>query len=335
MNYSEDFEKIKKLISQTDNVLIVQADNPDADSLGSSIALHELLMQLGINSTLYCAINIADYLKYIDGYNLVSNQTTDRFDLTFFLDVSTTTLLKKIIESNFIEQIKHKPVIVIDHHQEVQNNINFSSLTINDANASSTGQIIFKLAQFLNITLTKTALNAILASILGDTQGLSNQLTTPTTYRDIADLIDLGANRFELDQKRKEWGAIPLNIFRYKADLIKRTEFYFDDQIAILILYQDDIDQYSAKYNQIALMQNDILQIQNVKTLIIIKYYADQHLTASIRSNYGYPISSSLAGHFNGGGHDYASGINIEKADLNDFKKKIINKANELLNEKS
>jgi len=332
MNYLESFQKLKSLVSNVQNILIVQADNPDADSLGSSIALSELLKQLGIQSTLYCAVNVSEYLRYIDGYDLVTNQTISQFDLTFFLDVSTTTLLKKIIESNYINQIKLKPVIVIDHHHEVQNNIDFSSLTINDPDASSTGQIVFKLSQFLNIKPSKKALNAILASILGDTQGLSNQLTKSSTYRDMADLIDLGADRFELDQKRKEWGSIPIEIFQYKADLIKRTEFYYDNQIAILILRQDDINQYSSKYNQIALMQNDILQVQNVKILLIVKYYADQHLTTSIRSNYGYPIASSLAGFFHGGGHDYASGINIEKIDLNDFKKRIILKANELLN---
>ncbi len=333
MNYHKQFEAIAKLLRAVQSVLIIQADNPDADSLGSSVALSDLCQQLAISSQLYCATTLSNYLQYIDGFNQVVDQVNQDFDLTIFVDVSTKTLLAKLIELPLLSQIKQKPVIVLDHHQEIDNQIDFATVIINDSLASSTGEIIFQLTKHLNIQLTKLGLNAILASILGDTQSLSNQLTKAETYRLVADLIDQGANRFELDKKRKALNSLPLDIFHYKADLIKRTEFYYDNAIAVLVLRQEDINNYSAQYNQIALMQNDLLQVQNVKVILIIKYYQDQHLTTGIRANYGYPIASQLAKHFNGGGHQYASGINLIKQDLNLFKKDIIIKANQLLNE--
>ncbi len=331
MNYLKQFQHIKKLLQSSKSILIVQADNPDADSLGSSIALQDLCQQLSISTQLYCAISLSNYLQYIDGFDQVTDQVNQNFDLTIFVDVSTKTLINKLYNLPLIKDIKQKPVIVLDHHQEIENPIDFATVIINDSLASSTGEIIFHLTQYLKIQLTNLGLNAILASIMGDTQSLSNQLTRPDTYRIVANLIDQGANRFELDKKRRDLNTLPLEIFHYKAELIKRTEFYYDNTIAILVLRQEDIVNYSAQYNQMALMQNDLLQVQNVKVILIIKYYQDQHLTTGIRANYGYPIASQLAKHFNGGGHQYASGINLAKQDLNVFKKDIIIKANELL----
>ncbi len=331
MNYLKQFQHIQKLLQSSKSILIVQADNPDADSLGSSIALQDLCQQLSISTQLYCAISLSNYLQYIDGFDQVTDQVNQNFDLTIFVDVSTKTLINKLYNLPLIKDIKQKPVIVLDHHQEIENPIDFATVIINDSLASSTGEIIFHLTQYLKIQLTNLGLNAILASIMGDTQSLSNQLTRPDTYRIVANLIDQGANRFELDKKRRDLNTLPLEIFHYKAELIKRTEFYYDNTIAILVLRQEDIVNYSAQYNQMALMQNDLLQVQNVKVILIIKYYQDQHLTTGIRANYGYPIASQLAKHFNGGGHQYASGINLAKQDLNVFKKDIIIKANELL----
>ena len=331
MNYLKQFQHIQKLLQSSKSILIVQADNPDADSLGSSIALQDLCQQLSISTQLYCAISLSNYLQYIDGFDQVTDQVNQNFDLTIFVDVSTKTLINKLYNLPLIKDIKQKPVIVLDHHQEIENPIDFATVIINDSLASSTGEIIFHLTQYLKIQLTNLGLNAILASIMGDTQSLSNQLTRPDTYRIVANLIDQGANRFELDKKRRDLNTLPLEIFHYKAELIKRTEFYYNNTIAILVLRQEDIVNYSAQYNQMALMQNDLLQVQNVKVILIIKYYQDQHLTTGIRANYGYPIASQLAKHFNGGGHQYASGINLAKQDLNVFKKDIIIKANELL----
>ncbi len=331
MKYLKQFQTIQKLLKQSKSILIVQADNPDADSLGSSVALQDLCQQLLISTQLYCAIPLSSYLQYIDGFDHVTDQVNQNFDLTIFVDVSTNTLIAKLANLPLLTQIKQKPIIVLDHHQEIENPIDFATVMINDSLASSTGEIIFHLAQYLKIQLTDLGLNAILASIMGDTQALSNQLTRADTYRIVANLIDQGANRFELDKRRKELNTLPLEIFHYKAELIKRTEFYYDNTIAILVLRQEDIANYSAQYNQMALMQNDLLQVQNVKVILIIKYYQDQHLTTGIRANYGYPIASQLAKHFNGGGHQYASGINLAKQDLNVFKKDIIIKANELL----
>ncbi len=332
LNHISDSRIIDDLVNKYTNILIIQADNPDADSLASSLALEEIFTKLNKSVYQYCAVVMPEYLHYIDGWDRVSTDFPSNFELVIFVDVSTYTLLEKMISYQYIQRVKVKPTIVLDHHKEVKNKIDFAKVIINQDQLSSTGELIYRIATDLNWPINIQSGTAIMASILGDTQGLSNQLTKPETYRLIADLIDLGVDRLQLDEKRKQYSLMPIEIFRYKSELINRTEFFYDNSIALICLNQNDISKYSSKYNQGPLIQSDILQVKNVKVSIIIKAYKDRHLTASIRCNYNYAIAANLAVEFGGGGHAYASGINLKNINVNEFKKNIIEKAYQLLN---
>ncbi len=330
---SSQIKQIKELIENNQHILIIQADNPDADSLGSALALEQIFTKLNKTVDLFCAVHIPNYLHYLTGWDRVSNEMPKKIDVVFFVDVSTLTLLDKIIRSKDIEKIKNKQVIILDHHQETKNIIDFANLIISTPNLSSTGELIYQLSNKLNWPITTLAKTYIMASVLGDTQGLSNNLTKISTYRLLANLIETGVDRLKLEEKRREYSLMPLKIFRYKAELINRTEFFYNDSIGILILNQEDINNYSYLYNPGPLIRNDILQTEGVRVSIIIKQYDDHHITAAIRSNYNYPIAADLASFFGGGGHIYTSGLNKKNViNIDKFKTDIIEKANELLN---
>ncbi len=319
------------LISNSNNVLIVQADNPDADSLGSAVALEQLLMSLGKETYLYSAVPMPTYLKYVRGWDRVSNILTNNYDLTIFVDVSTTTLIKKMIDLNHMNKIQKKPIIVIDHHDTVNRKLDYADLSIVLGDKSSTGQIIYEIAKANNYKINNLFLESILISILGDTQGLSNQLVKPDTYRIVADIVENGVNRLDIDERRKEYTSYPFEVYMYKASLINRTEFHKDNQIGLLLLNQDDITNYSPLYNQAPLMHPEILGINGLKVSIVLKIYSDGHLTGSVRTNNKYPIAAKISDYFDGGGHEYASGFNLTGVNYDNFKKQLISQTSKLL----
>jgi nanoRNase/pAp phosphatase (c-di-AMP/oligoRNAs hydrolase) len=149
-----------------------------------------------------------------------------------------------------------------------------------------------------------------MASILGDTQGLTNDLTKASTYRVMAELTDLGANRSLLEERRREAGKMAPVIYAYKGRLLGRTEFSDDGRIAHVHIPQQEINEYSPLYNPAALVQFDMLQVENVRLSIVFKTYDDDHITGAIRSN--LPIAAKLAESLGGGGHDFASGFKTE-----------------------
>lgn len=331
MTYVES-EKIGKLVAAAENILIIQADNPDADSLGSALALEAILAEEGKKASMYCSVEMPQYLRYLKGWDRVVNTLPNKFDLSIVVDASTMTLLEKLSISGSLGSIKSRPVIVLDHHALVENQIDFAEVIINDDSKSSAGEVIYLVAKDNGWQLPLDASEAIATSILGDTQGLTNNLAKADTYRLFAELIDSGVNRPSLEEIRRDYSRMPQIIYKFKAELIQRTEFYCSDKLAIVKVNQSEINQYSPLYNPAPLIQTDMLQIEGVEVAIVLKHYGDGKITGAIRSNNRSPIAGLLAESLGGGGHNFASGFKItDGTSFDAIKQLIIEKTEELL----
>lgn len=329
---TQDAQKIQDMLQAATKIVVLQADNPDADSLASTLALEQILGEMGKEVSLYCGIDMPNYLKYLQGWDRVSPEIPRSFDLCIIVDASTMTLFQKLSESGQQGWVASKPCIVLDHHKEVGNVIPFATVTVNEPELASTGQLIYQLGKELKWPLDETSAEFIMTSILGDTQGLSNDLTGAETYRVMAELVELGVDRPALEELRRTANKMPEEIFRYKADLIKRTEFHDEGRIALVTIPHQEIMDYSPLYNPNPLIQGEHMQTEGVLVSLSIKHYADGRITAAIRCNPAAPIADKLAEHFGGGGHQYSSGFKVtDGRPLERVKSECIAKASELL----
>jgi len=325
-------DQVAAIVNDAQTIVIIQADNPDADSLGSALALEHILGDLGKTPILYCGVETPGYLRYLEGWDRVVKDVPQQFDASIIVDASTLTLLEKLQQSGQRHWLASKPCAVLDHHGEVSNNIDFATVTINDPQTSSTGELIYNIASQLGWPMSVAAQANMMTAILGDTQGLSNQLTGAATYRAMGAMIDAGVSRAALEEARREANKMPQVIFKYKAKLIERTEMHADGAIAIVTVPQQEITAYSPLYNPGPLVQGDMLQTQDVLVSIVLKTYDDGKTTAAIRCNHGAPIGAELAEHFGGGGHPYASGFKVtDGRPFNEIKSECISYATTLL----
>ncbi|MDZ7785707.1 MAG: DHHA1 domain-containing protein [Candidatus Saccharibacteria bacterium] len=309
---SDNVTRIRSIIEAANHVLVIQADNPDADSLGSALALEELLEEQGKRVTLYCGVNIPGYLGYVEGYDRVTGEVPRSFDAGVIVDASTTTLLQKLQEGGELSWVAAKPCIVLDHHESVQNVIDFAEVSVVHPEAASTGVIITELARKLGWKVTPVAAVALMVSVLGDTQGLTNNLASADTYRDMAELIEAGADRPALEEKRRAQSKMTRDILAYKATLIQKVVFSAENRVASVVVPQDEIVTYSPQYNPAPLIQGDLLQTEDVRVAIVFKVYDNGRVTGSIRCNNTAPIANTLAEAFGGGGHPFAAGFKRE-----------------------
>jgi phosphoesterase RecJ-like protein len=331
----EQAKQIDDIVIQSQSVVIIQADNPDADSLGSALALEQILGDLGKTTHLYCGVDMPGYLHYMSCWDRVNKDIPKQFDLSIIVDASTMTLIEKLSQSGQQGWVAAKPVVVLDHHETVENVVPFATVILNDFHSSSTGELIYKLSDQLGWKLNLSAQEFIMSSILGDTQGLTNQLASAETYDVMASMVRNGVDRPNLEELRRASSKMPLVIFRYKADLIKRTEFHCNDRLALVVVDQTAINNFSPLYNPAALIQGDLLQTEKISLAIVIKRYDSDKVTGAIRANPGAAIAAELADHFGGGGHKFASGFKIEKVeDFEKLKKDIIEFSEKLLSDK-
>ncbi|HET8991754.1 MAG TPA: DHH family phosphoesterase [Candidatus Saccharimonadales bacterium] len=330
----ENLVKVKQIIDSASSIVIIQADNPDADSLGSALAIEQILGSLGKNTSLYCGVDMPSYLRYMKGWDRVAKELPKSFDASIIVDASTMTLLEKISASGEVSWLATKPCIVLDHHEIVENPVYFSQVTINDGTISSTGELIYMIAKDLDWDINHSGLEFIMSSILGDTQGLSNSLATSQTYRVMAEMIDNGVSRPEIEEMRRELSKMPQSIYRYKADLINKTEFDDSGRVAIVVVGQEEISTFSPLYNPAPLIQADLLQVEAVEVAIVLKSYDSGKVTGAIRTNPSTPVAAMLADHFGGGGHKNASGFKIEHChDFSKLKSDVLSTALKLITE--
>lgn len=309
--YSEA-DQIKQIIDGAQKIVIIQADNPDADSLGSALALEHIIGDLGKEPYLYCGVNMPVYLRYLEGWDRVQPELPNQFDASIIVDASTMSLLEKPVQAGYQKQLSGKPCIVLDHHASVENVIPFAQVILNDhENVSSAGELIYTLASQLEWPLSVAAQTCLMTAVLGDTQGLSNQLARPATYRIMADMVEAGVDRPGLEELRRESSKMPPPIFTYKARLIARTKLEADGRIAWVSVPQPEINEYSPLYNPAPLIQGDMLQTSGVEVAIAFKYYDDGKVTGAIRCNPTAGIAADLAAKMGGGGHAFASGFKV------------------------
>ncbi len=326
-------QQIDEIIESAKTIVIIQANNPDGDSLASSLALEQILHDLGKEPHMYCGMGIPTYLRYLPGWDRVEKDIPNSFDASIIVDCSSRSLLESADKSGQLAWVASKPTIIIDHH-DAPNTIDFAKTVLNRPDAVSTGEVIYELAKQLGWTLAPNALDMIAISVLADSLGLMSQGTSARSIHIIAELVENGVNLAELDNARRELMRKSVDLVRYKADLLNRIEYHNDNRIATVDIPWNEIEKFSNAYNPSMLVIDDMRLTEGTEIAIAFKEYRDKKVTAKIRANYGHPVAGKLAELFGGGGHPYAAGFKVlDGRPLNEIKSECIKLANELLDQ--
>lgn len=331
MTKYEQTPQIKKIIEESKTIVIIQADNPDGDSLASSLALEQILHEMGKEPIMYCGVDIPSYLHYLSGWDRVTRDLPNKFDASILVDCSVKTLLETAEKRGHLSWLAAKPMIILDHHT-TESNIDFASVILN-ATAVSTGEVIYELSKELDWPLNDTTNNMLAVSILSDSLGLTSEGVTARSIHIIGELVEAGVKLAELEEARREMMRKSPELVRYKGELLQRVEYVDNNRIAMVTIPWKEIEKYSHAYNPTMLVMEDMRLTENTDVAIGFKVYNDGRVTAKVRCNQGKGIANQLAEHFGGGGHPYASGFKItDGRSFDDIKSECIKVASELLN---
>lgn len=290
--------------------MVIQAENPDGDSLGSALALEEILSDLGKEITLYCAIDIPKYMHYIAGWDRVTNEWPNAADLAIIVDTTSKLLFAKTLETPGVQYfLESHPVLVIDHHESVESDLPFEHELLIDNAAVATGETIYELAKDAGWAINATAAEQLFISIQADSLGLTTPTTTAKSYQIAAELVALGASPSDIEARRREYMKKPADILTYKGELISRIEYALDGRLATVHIPWEEIEEYSDRYNPSVLVLDEMRLVDTVQVAVAIKTYPDGKLTGKLRAN--IPVARAIAGYFGGGGHDYSAGFKV------------------------
>jgi len=298
------YKKFSEFLQGKQRLCIIQAENPDGDSVGSAIALDYILQNT--ENHLYCPVDIPRYLHYFQDWSRVKNEFDWKADGYIIVDTASEILLSKLLDDPAIRnRLYTQPVFVIDHHA-TPDDLNFPHDSIIEE-LPACADVIYQVAKANNLPVSTEAASAIYAAISSDTMGLISPTVDANTMRTMAELIDLGANPAELEEERREYMKRSQHIMRYKAELINRTEFFLDGRLAMVHIPFEEIQEYSDEYNPNVLILEELRLVKDVIVAIAVKTYPDGKVTGKIRAT--KPVAEQIAGYFGGGGHPYAAGF--------------------------
>ena len=318
--YNTDmYNTFSDFLKDKHSLCIIQAENPDGDSLGSALALDYLLKDHEIS--LYCPVEIPKYLRYFDDWSRVSLEFDFNAGGYIIVDTAAEILLSKLLDDPAIKnKLYASPVFVLDHH-ETEDNLTFAHQGLIQT-LPACADLIYKIAKeqgFLSTDFEKLddtekarekrACEYIYYGILSDTLGLVSSSTTADTFTTIADLVSRDLDVAKLDEHRREFSKKTPRILDYKADLIKRLEYFLDGKLATVHITWEDIQNYSDEYNPNVLILEELRMVEGVKIAVAIKTYPDGKVTGKIRTDSEFPHADKIAEYFGGGGHPYAAGF--------------------------
>ena len=146
----ELYHKLRRIIDEHQNFVIIPHVNPDGDAMGSVLALMRVLNNYGKNAVVVTPNSSPDYLSWMPGMAEVlvfdQNQTAclnclDNANVLFFLDFNTPSRLKAM--SSWVSKSDALRVM-IDHHPSPEEKVD---LLFSDVSASSTCELLYHVLQ--------------------------------------------------------------------------------------------------------------------------------------------------------------------------------------------
>lgn len=320
------YQNFTEFLENKNRICIIQAENPDGDSLGSALALDYLLKDKEI--TLYCPVDTPKYLRYMEDWSRVEDEFDYKADGYIIVDTAASVLLSKLLDDTAIRNsLYSKPVFVFDHH-ETEDDLNFPHDKIIEP-LPACCELIYKVALDLKMEINETAAKYLMAGIMSDTLGLTAQSVSAETFDAMAGLTRLGAKIWQIEEARREFMRKSQKILNYKADLIKRVEYSLDGALATVHIPWEDIEEYSDEYNPNVLIIEELRLVEGVHVSVAIKTYPDGKVTGKIRTD--LPIADQIAGYFGGGGHPFAAGFRTYDTSYDEVVSELIKITPELL----
>ena len=321
----------RQMIADAKSIVVCQAENPDGDSIGSALALEEILSDMDKQVYLHCPVQVPTYLRYISGWDRITPDFQTVADMAIIVDTSARTLMGKTVEDPAVMNfLTTHPVLVLDHHVGVEPDLPFQAEYIISNTAVATGELIHDIAMQEHWPISKLAATDLYTSIQADSLGLSTASTTADSFVACADLVRLGAVPSEVEEARRELMKKSPRILAYKGQLIERIEYYNNGRTAYIHIPFEEIHEYSNEYNPTMLVLDEMRLVTGVDVAIGVKTYPDGKLTGKIRSN--IPVSNLLAKTFGGDGHPFAAGFRTD-ADLVDFMPELVHELDKLYQE--
>lgn len=308
----KNIEAFKEYLGTPRKMVILTHYKPDADALGSSLALARYLLKKGHSVQVITPSDYPDFLSWMPGNKdvivfqpekrLEAASLIENADTVFCLDFSSLNRINDL--GDMVKRSASKKVL-IDHHLEPENFADFEQW---DDKAASTAELVYELIEALgDANLVDEAIaNCLYAGIMTDTGGFRHSNTNHKVFLIAGQLVAAGANPSQVSKLIYDTNSIErLRLMGYV--LAHKLQILPEYRTAYIVLSAEELKRYSSQTGDTEGLVNYGLSVKGVKLSVLISDRKD-NIRLSFRSLGDFSVNDLARAHFEGGGHRNAAG---------------------------
>ena len=278
---------------------------PDADTLGSSLALARLIRALGGRAVVACADPTAARFDYLPGADEVwVNSLPDDMPADAGVicldaaDYERLGTMRALIG-------ERRPLVNVDHHVS---NRGWGSHNLIDLHAAATGEIVFLLFDHFGVPVDGASATCLWAALVTDTGSFRYPATTHRTLAIAAELLAAGVDAPGLGAaiyERRSPGSV-----RLLGLALSGLQLGAEGRLAWATVPLSMFAQAGATEEEADGIVEKLREVAGVEALFVARESADGTVRVSLRSKGAIDVNA-VARRFGGGGHVQAAGCTI------------------------
>ena len=307
--------KIIGIINNCQSFLITSHVRSDGDAIGSEMAMYQMLKHMGKIAVVYNQDETPGNYRFLPGTEEIVHTLPDleRYEVAVVLDCSDLERIGD--EASRIVAVKR--IINIDHHVS---NGNFGGFSYVDHQASSTGELLYRLIKAMGVDFTKDMATSLFAAILTDTGGFRYRNTKKDTLVASGHLIEKGADPQWISENIYE--SNPPSKIRLLTRALETLTFDWSKKVGCMVVSRRTLEDTGALMEHTEGFVDIPRSIQGIEVSILFSEVSDQYFKLSLRSK-GKVNVERVARTFGGGGHINAAACQIE-GDLETIRQRVL-----------
>jgi phosphoesterase RecJ-like protein len=321
MNYKESQQILEK-IKKAKKIIVNCHTRPDIDSVGSALALYQVIKKLGKNVDVISPSVILEnfnFLPFSEKIEKIKYKEFDftKYDLFISIDSSSWAMVVGMASSDKVP-IPKIPLIVIDHHKTNQK---FGKINLVDDKITSSAEIIYLILEDWGASVDKNIATSLLAGIVGDTGAFRYPGVTGQTLNIAGKLMEKGADKDKIIHHI--YRSVDFKLLKFWGEVLEKMEL---DELGFVwsaIPYKI-FKKYSKPREGKETAASNFTQIVNGTKFGMVMVEGERgNLSISLRSRTGFD-TSKIATALGGGGHIYASGAKILNTEFDEAVEEVL-----------
>ncbi len=288
--------KLLSFLKEKEKFFIATHISPEADAIGSSIALSMALEFLGKVTVLYDKDPVPKLCHFLPAHEKFTNIIPPSITSDFVLILVDCNTLKRA----GIEGLTFKYSVVVDHHETEED---FGDVRWVVPKAAATGMMIFYLIKELGITITRDIATNLYSAIAIDTGTFRYGNTTAEVLKIAAQLVDAGAQpAYISDNLYERWSQE-----RFALLIMALNTLEVKGNIAITFVTREMYKKTGATPEDTENFPAFSRIMKDIKVSAFFREMDNNYWKVSLRSKGDINVAL-VASLFKGGGHKNAAG---------------------------